>query len=88
MQCIFVVTIVVIMIKTIGIRELKANPSAAIEYVRTHCVSVDITNHGKVVARIVPVKSDAQDADWAEIDALAVEIGAMDVEDVDMRRDL
>ena len=61
---------------------------AVIEFVRAHRVGVDITNHGTVVARIVPVKSDAREADWAEIDALAAEIGAMQLTDAELRRDL
>jgi len=40
----------------VGIRELKANTSEIIRRVRERGEVVDITSHGEVVARLVPVR--------------------------------
>lgn len=41
--------------RSIGIRELKARTSAVIREVRRGGDEIDITHHGRVVARLVPV---------------------------------
>ena len=61
---------------TIGIRELKQQTSELIRRVRERGTSINITHHGKVVARIVPVvEPDPTDDEWAQLDQLALEIG-------------
>jgi prevent-host-death family protein len=66
---------------SVGIRELKHETSAILRRVRENGEVVDVTHHGRVVARLVPVAPDARSvrrarAAWREIDALAKEIGA------------
>jgi prevent-host-death family protein len=64
---------------TVGIRELKQQASVLVRRVREQSASVQITYHGKVVARLVPVEneqeSEAEQRSWAELDELAAEIG-------------
>lgn len=64
----------------VGIRELKAQTSAIMRRVEAG-EAVDVTHHGRVIARIVPVMT--RDAEIAEtlavlddMDALAAEIAA------------
>lgn len=61
----------------IGIRELRSQASRLIRLVREKGESVDVTYHGKVVARLVPVKreSEPNPQAWADLDQLAAEIG-------------
>ncbi len=61
----------------IGIRELRSQASKLIRLVREKGESVDVTYHGKVVARLVPVgpESEPSPQAWADLDQLAVEIG-------------
>jgi prevent-host-death family protein len=64
-----------------GIRELKANASEIIRKVRERGEVVDITYHGEVVARLVPVRSPlplpAETAAlMTDLDQLAAEIAA------------
>ena len=66
--------------RSIGIRELKARTSQVIREVRVHGSEVDITHHGRVVARLVPVAwprpaSRRSAAVWSTIDRVAREIG-------------
>ena len=67
--------------RPIGIRELKARTSAVIREVRLHGGEVDITHHGRVVARLVPVAAPPRPASrrsaavWSTIDRVAREIG-------------
>ena len=66
---------------TVGIRELKQQASSLLRRVRERGEVVSITYRGKVVARLVPVvPEEARLAEtsrvWAELDALAHEIGA------------
>ena len=66
--------------RSIGIRELKARTSQVIREVRLHGGEVDITHHGRVVARLVPVAaprptSRRSAAVWSTIDRVAREIG-------------
>jgi len=65
--------------RSIGIRELKARASQVIREVRTHGGEIDITHHGRVVARLVPVAparpgSRRSAAVWSTIDRVAREI--------------
>lgn len=61
----------------IGIRELRSQASKLIRLVREKGESVDVSYHGKVVARLVPVRpeSEPNPQAWADLDQLAVEIG-------------
>ena len=62
---------------TVGVRELKQQASELIRRVRERGDEIQITLHGKVVARILPVASAPQDSRraWEDLDRLAVEIG-------------
>lgn len=62
---------------TVGIRELKQQTSKLIRQVRERGEEIQVTLHGKVVARILPVAptpSKTRQA-WDNLDLLAVEIG-------------
>lgn len=64
----------------IGVRELKTLGSEIVRRVREEGAAYEVTYHGRVVARLVPVRGEADDsrADanyWAEWEALATEIG-------------
>ena len=66
---------------SIGIRELKARASEVIREVRLRGGEVDITHHGRVVARLVPATPPRRRASrrsaavWSTIDQVAREIG-------------
>ncbi len=62
----------------VGIRELKQRASELIRMVREEGREIQITYHGKVVARISPVKpplAEENEASWQTLEQLAVEIG-------------
>ena len=66
---------------SVGVRELKQQASSIIRRVRESGEVVSITYRGKVVAKLVPVIPDEERSAevsmvWAELDALAEEIGA------------
>jgi prevent-host-death family protein len=56
----------------IGIRDLKRQISAILRRVKEEKATITITSHGHPVAKLVPVEDD--DALWAELDELALEI--------------
>lgn len=62
----------------VGVRELNAHTSRVLRRVREGRETIDITYHGKVVARLVPVDEAPRDlaAYWADVDRLAAETGA------------
>ena len=65
---------------SVGVRELKQQASSIIRRVRESGEVVSITYRGKVVAKLVPVVPDDERLAetlkvWAELDALADEIG-------------
>ena len=65
----------------VGIRELKARASQVIRRVQEHSETFDVTRHGKVVARVVPVsrssfRNRTPPAVWSTLDRVAQEIGA------------
>lgn len=67
-------------VRSIGIRELKARTSAVIREVRLRGDEIDITLHGRVVARLVPVAAPRparrrSAAVWSTLDRVAREIG-------------
>jgi prevent-host-death family protein len=65
-------------LRTVGIRELKANISDILRQVEEKGEIVEVTRHGNVVARLVPARSRLSDAEirasLASLDALAAEI--------------
>ena len=66
---------------SVGVRELKQQASSLIRRVRERGEVVTITYRGKIVAKLVPVVPDDErlaetSKVWAELDALADEIGA------------
>lgn len=66
---------------TVGIRELKEHTSAILRRVRQQRETIKVTYRGEVVATLTPVEPEhareSQLTDvWAEVDALALEIGA------------
>ena len=68
--------------RTVGVRELKAQTSDILRRVRERGETIEGTYRGRVVARLIPVHqspADAQDAAavWADLDQLAAEIGAL-----------
>jgi prevent-host-death family protein len=86
--------------KSIGVRELKANISEILREVEEAGEVIEVTRHGQIVARLVPgswtvpVDRDANGA-WTDLNALAAEISTLWPEGVtaadainDVRRDL
>ncbi len=66
---------------SVGVRELKQQASSLLRRVRERGEVISITYRGKVVARLVPVVTEDErlaetSRVWAELDALADEIGA------------
>ena len=63
----------------IGIRDLKANTSQIVRRVREKGETIDVTYHGEVVARLIPVKrpqpKKEEGAVWTDLEQLAAEIG-------------
>ncbi len=80
----------------VGIRELKASASEIVRRVRERGEVVDITYHGEVVARLVPVRPPvpapgAVAALLTDMDQLAAEVSAawpVDISAVDAVRDV
>src|SRR5690242_3963478 len=68
------------MMDAIGVRDLKVRASEILRRVRENGDAFEVTYHGRVIARLVPVsapRSDvSRDAFWAEWDELAADIGA------------
>jgi len=64
---------------SVGVRELKQQASELIRQVREDGNEIQVTYHGKVVARLVPVRPperEVEDQAWADLDGLAMQIGA------------
>ena len=85
---------------TVGVRELKRQTSRILRRVREEGEIIEITYHGEIIARLVPVNSPALSAKevaakWADLDQLTAEINAKWPEGVsavdavkDVRREL
>lgn len=84
---------------TVGVRELKQHTSRLLRRVREEGAIIEVTYHGEVIARLVPVAPPAAERDvgaiWADLDQLTAEISAKWPEGVsaveavrDVRRDL
>ena len=66
--------------RTIGIRELKQRASEILRTVRELGEEIDVTHHGRVVARLVPVRPErprarASASAWSTLDRVAREVG-------------
>jgi len=66
---------------SVGVRELKARASDLVRLVRENGEDVQVTYHGRAVARLMPLAPTPQpdqsaQAVWTDIDQLAAEIGA------------
>lgn len=75
--------------KTLGVEELKEHINEILRMVKEEGETIEVTDHGKAVARLVPVSEPQQsikqtsDDVWAEIDRLAAEIGSYLPQQVD-----
>ncbi len=69
-------------IKRFGVRELKERISEILRMVEEECETIEITNHGKVVARLVPAHKASrfeeltEDEAWTDLERLSAEISA------------
>ncbi len=63
---------------TIGVRELKDNLSSVLQRVRAERETIDITHHGQMIARLVPVEPPPPAAD--EIEALMTDLATLAAE--------
>lgn len=66
--------------RAVGVRELKTHISEILRRVQEDGEVIEVTNHGEVVARVVPVRKEApvdrsSKTVWTDIDRLAAEIG-------------
>jgi prevent-host-death family protein len=66
--------------RTVGLRELRADLTRILRRVSEEGDEVDVTRHGRTIARIVPPLVAAKlggtaGSSWAQIDQLAAEIG-------------
>jgi prevent-host-death family protein len=69
------------MMVTVGVRELKQETSKILRRVREEGEIIEITYHGEVIARLVPVAppepaGEESAAVWANLDQLTAEISA------------
>ena len=65
---------------SVGVRELKERTSQILRQVREHGEEIQVTYHGRVIARLVPAEASLPDttdlsAVWTDLDRLAAEIG-------------
>jgi len=66
---------------SVGIRELKQQASKLLRRVRENGETIEVTYHGEVIARVIPVNPpSAQERDmnaiWTDLDQLTAEISA------------
>lgn len=65
--------------RVISVRELKERATEVLREAREHGEEIDVTHHGRVVARLVPVPRERPRASagvWSTLDRVAREIGA------------
>jgi prevent-host-death family protein len=66
--------------RSVGVRELKQRASQVLRELRTKGEEIEVTHHGRVVARLVPVDRARPRrraaAAWATLDQVAREIAA------------
>jgi prevent-host-death family protein len=68
--------------ETVGVRELRQNASALIARIEASGVSIEITNHGHPVARLVPIPRQAASSRAQLIDAGVLRPGRGDIRDI------
>ena len=66
--------------RTIGIRDLKTHLSEILRQVQEEGQVIEVTNHGEIIARVVPVrtgphKDQISSTVWTDLERLAAEIG-------------
>lgn len=68
--------------RAVGVRELRNNATKVLEEVTSTRRPIDITRHGRVIARLVPVTEQSDEAAgeefssvWSDMHKLAEEIG-------------
>jgi antitoxin (DNA-binding transcriptional repressor) of toxin-antitoxin stability system len=99
-----VVTLITIgrrVMKALEVHELVEHINEILCMVKEEGETIEVTNHGEVIAHLVPVHRPRSSAElvkrdvWAKLDRLAAEIGAHWSEDIsavdavrDVRRDL
>jgi prevent-host-death family protein len=70
----------VIAMRSVGVRELKARTSQVLRELQASGEEIEVTHHGRVVARLIPVgRAPARRrtaAAWSTLDQVAREIGA------------
>jgi prevent-host-death family protein len=71
--------------ETVGVRELRQNASALLDRVEHDAVSIEITNHGRPVARLVPIVRHSQSSRAQLVDAGVLRPGRGDLLDVTPR---
>jgi prevent-host-death family protein len=73
--------------RSVGVRELSTHTSEILRQLTEDGETVTVTNHGTVVAYLVPVRRPPTEAEvsaiFAELDRVAAEIGAYLPEDAD-----
>jgi antitoxin (DNA-binding transcriptional repressor) of toxin-antitoxin stability system len=72
--------------KVIGVRELTDRINDILRMVEEEGESFEVTDHGEVIARLIPGRAfhaSLDDAIWTDIDHLATEIGMHIPEKVD-----
>lgn len=75
---------IVCYMESVGVRELRQNASALLDRVEATGVSIEITNHGHPVARLVPISRRGGQASRAErIDAGILRPGRGNILDVE-----
>jgi prevent-host-death family protein len=66
--------------RTVGVRELKQRTSQVLRELQASGQEIEVTHHGRVVARLAPVRRvparSRTAAAWSTLDRLAREIGA------------
>lgn len=66
--------------RTVGVRELKQRTSQVLRELQTSGQEIEVTHHGRVVARLVPVRRvparARTAAAWSTLERVAREIGA------------
>ena len=67
--------------RAIGVRDLKEHASQVLRRVRQRGEEIEVTHHGRVVARLIPVSRErprprASATAWSTLDRVAREIGA------------
>jgi prevent-host-death family protein len=66
--------------RSVGLRELRADLTSILRRVSEEREVVEVTKHGRAIARIVPILAPAKPDEpvgsaWADMDRLAAEIG-------------